>query len=244
MNNKSSANQFGAFCPYLEDVIYIIGDVHGCFKTLKALITKLPKKINSKICFVGDVIDRGKNSADVIEFIIENGYDCVLGNHEYRLLNFKNEFLSDDKVSDERWFYQNGGMQTFASYYKKEDLKQKHIEFLEKLPIFLHYNNLKTKDGRELVVSHSAVGKFWQFRFDKNYEAEFRKHVLCARDDTFENKEIFNVYGHNPQDSPIITAYSANIDLGCVYSHKFKFPRLCAIEFPTMRVFTQEKVES
>jgi serine/threonine protein phosphatase 1 len=40
--------------------IYIISDVHGSYKTLLALIDKLPNKQNSKICFIGDVINRGK----------------------------------------------------------------------------------------------------------------------------------------------------------------------------------------
>lgn len=39
--------------------IFIIGDVHGCYKTLLALIELFPNKQNSKICFVGDLIDKG-----------------------------------------------------------------------------------------------------------------------------------------------------------------------------------------
>ena len=63
-----------------KDKIYIIGDVHGCYKTLLALIKKLPKDI--RICFVGDLIDRGENSKNVVEFIKSNNYDCILGNHK------------------------------------------------------------------------------------------------------------------------------------------------------------------
>ena len=42
--------------------IYIISDVHGCYKTLLALIDKLLNKKDSKIVFVGDLVDRGANS--------------------------------------------------------------------------------------------------------------------------------------------------------------------------------------
>ncbi|MCT7603919.1 metallophosphoesterase [Aliarcobacter butzleri] len=62
--------------------IYIIGDVHGCYKSLIALIDKLPNKEKSKICFVGDLVDRGMYSYEVVKFVMENNYDCVLGNHE------------------------------------------------------------------------------------------------------------------------------------------------------------------
>lgn len=68
----------------MEEQLYIIGDVHGCYKTLLSLIKKLPK--NAKLCFVGDLCDRGKNSKEVIAFVKSNNYDCVLGNHELFLL--------------------------------------------------------------------------------------------------------------------------------------------------------------
>jgi serine/threonine protein phosphatase 1 len=62
----------------------VIGDVHGGFDTLIKLIEKLP---NDNICFVGDLIDRGPKSAQVVDFVIENNYDCVLGNHEELMIH-------------------------------------------------------------------------------------------------------------------------------------------------------------
>ena len=52
-----------------EDQIYIIGDVHGCYKSLLALIEQFPNKQNSKIVFVGDLVDRGNDSYNVVKFI-------------------------------------------------------------------------------------------------------------------------------------------------------------------------------
>ena len=68
--------------------IYIVSDVHGCYKSLLALIEQFPNKQNSKIVFVGDLVDRGKNSYDVVKFVMENKYDCVKGNHEEMLLEY------------------------------------------------------------------------------------------------------------------------------------------------------------
>ena len=59
---------------------YIIGDVHGEFDSLKALKDKLPQ--NANLVFVGDLVDRGKKSKEVIDFVKDNNYLCVLGNHE------------------------------------------------------------------------------------------------------------------------------------------------------------------
>lgn len=63
-----------------------------------ALIEQLPNKQNSKIIFVGDLVDRENDSYNVIKFIIENKYDCVRGNHEDMLLEFgptKEELLAN-----------------------------------------------------------------------------------------------------------------------------------------------------
>jgi len=49
-----------------NDSVYIIGDVHGCYTTLMQLIEQLPNKEKSHLIFVGDLIDRGKDSARVV----------------------------------------------------------------------------------------------------------------------------------------------------------------------------------
>jgi bis(5'-nucleosyl)-tetraphosphatase (symmetrical) len=67
---------------------YVIGDVHGCFRTL----TKLLKKLNysaekDEIIFIGDLVNRGRYSAEVLEFCISHkGINTVLGNHDIFLL--------------------------------------------------------------------------------------------------------------------------------------------------------------
>lgn len=50
------------FFSHKEEPLYIIGDVHGCAKSLHALIEQLPQKDKSHLVFVGDLIDRGCDS--------------------------------------------------------------------------------------------------------------------------------------------------------------------------------------
>lgn len=226
--------------------IYIIGDVHGCYKSLIALIDKLPNKEKSKICFVGDLVDRGMYSYEVVKFVMENNYDCVLGNHEQMFL--ESIPMIRNKTSDdlfEHWLYKAGGKYTINSYPTQEDMN-KHIKFIKTLPLYKEYKDYKTEDGRYLVVSHSAVGKAWEFRESED-EIDidlFEGQLLWSRKKYFDNKEIFNVFGHEVFDEPQINDYSCAIDLGCCYSkEKLLNPRLCALEFPTMKMFTQNKLE-
>jgi len=113
---------------------------------------------------------------------------------------------------------------------------------LSNLPLYLELAEFKNAQGRRLVASHSAIGRMWVLRNSHgDSAAEFRRHVLCGRGDFSQNEGVFNVYGHTPISEPDITEFSANIDTGCVYRHGFS--RLCALEFPSMRVFMQENIE-
>jgi serine/threonine protein phosphatase 1 len=227
--------------------IYIISDVHGCFKSLKALINQFPNKENSKIVFVGDLIDRGSSSSDVVKFIMDNNYDCVMGNHEEMFLQFaptkENEDLSDSK----HWLFKCGGEETLKSYTSKDEY-YKQYDFIKTLPLYLEYKDYKTIDNRYLVVSHSAVGKVWDKRDSKDEDdiEEFESHLLYSRYKNSDNKEIFNVFGHTIFPQPVVNEYSCAIDLGCYHEKdesKLPNPSLCALEFPSMKIFTQESLE-
>jgi serine/threonine protein phosphatase 1 len=228
--------------------IYIISDVHGCYKTLLALIEQFPNKQNSKIVFVGDLIDRGANSYEVVKFVMDNNYDCVKGNHEEMFLEYaptkENEDLSDSKY----WLLKCGGEQTLKSYTCKDEY-YKQYDFIKTLPLYLEYKDYKTTNNRYLVVSHSAVGKVWDKRDSKDkFDIEdFENQLLYSRYKNFDNKEIFNVFGHTIFSEPVLNEYSCAIDLGCYHEKdesKLPNPRLCALEFPSMKIYTQESLEN
>lgn len=225
--------------------IYIIGDVHGCYKTLLSLIEKMPNKYNSNICFVGDLIDRGKNSSNVIEFVKTNNYPCVLGNHEKYMIETMPLILEDMNNLNHTWITKNDGDKTLKSYSDLNMLKE-HLQWLDTLPLYLEYKDFKTKDNRYLVISHSHILESWKYKDyskDSNEYKAFEKGCLFSRYKSFDNKEIFNVYGHTPMAEPIIKSYKANIDLGCFYKSESESGKLCALEFPSMKIITQENRE-
>ena len=228
----------------MTDKIYIIGDVHGCYKTLLALVDKLPK--NARLCFVGDLVDKGTNSKEVIEFVKNNNYDCVLGNHEKKMYESVPEILKDSNTKNHPWITKYEGAATLDSYSNNINLLKEHTTWLEQLPLYLEYKDLKTKDDRYLVVSHSHILESWQYRnYQKNgseYKS-FENECLLSRYKNYDNKNIFNVFGHTPLPKPQIEKHKANIDLGCFYKNVNIKGSLCALEFPSMKVFVQENVE-
>ncbi|HEY9642268.1 MAG TPA: metallophosphoesterase family protein [Coleofasciculaceae cyanobacterium] len=113
-----------------------IGDVHGHYDGLMKLLEVIAPNQDDQVYFVGDLIDRGPKSAQVIQFVQEQGYFCVLGNHEQLLLE---AFPEGDRVSQyalQAWL-QSGGQNTVASYTDPELLLES-ISWLRTLPT--HYD--------------------------------------------------------------------------------------------------------
>jgi serine/threonine protein phosphatase 1 len=116
-----------------------IGDVHGHFDGLMKLLESIAPGLDDQVYFVGDLIDRGPKSAQVIRFVQENGYSCVLGNHEQLLL----ESFPDSKVSQyalQAWL-QSGGQTTVASYSNPELLLE-NLDWLRTLPTHLDLGDI------------------------------------------------------------------------------------------------------
>ena len=107
---------------------YIIGDIHGCLDELKLLLDKLTfcNKSDS-VYFVGDIINRGKDSLNAIQFIrsLSNAH-IVLGNHELHLLALAEkvitrptshplqEILDENKIDIVEWIKQQPLIRTIS----------------------------------------------------------------------------------------------------------------------------------
>lgn len=95
----------------------VIGDIHGQINCLNSLLTKIDQDhAHSRLVFVGDYIDRGDHSAQVLTKLYELSQSrpetvCLMGNHEEMMLSF----LDNPERSGNRWM-RYGGLQTMASF--------------------------------------------------------------------------------------------------------------------------------
>jgi serine/threonine protein phosphatase 1 len=237
---------------------YIIGDIHGEYATLLALIAKLPK--DAELIFVGDLIDRGASSREVIAFIRENNHRAVLGNHEELMINYGTSFTKTYPKSTNPSFlhnwYNNGGDATLFSYgllkYDKKEgmmcienstmLEQflDDIEWLKTLPLYIELpqkiNNLP------VVITHASCADVWHHHNNPDGEATFREYALWHRKDPKPTSEIYNIFGHTPVEFGVeIEEHFANVDTGC-YIKKHGYNELSAFCVETQEVVSVSRV--
>ena len=111
---------------------YVIGDIHGCSKALRALVDEIAPERDDTLIFLGDFIDRGPDSRGVLDLIIDlAGYTRVVplrGNHELMMMGVLFGGLDPDV-----WI-RCGGHTTIANYGGNlERVPDSHIQFLQSL---------------------------------------------------------------------------------------------------------------
>jgi serine/threonine protein phosphatase 1 len=221
---------------------YVIGDVHGNYQVLQKLVDKLPK--DATIVFVGDLIDRGEQSAEVVRFVHETGHLCVLGNHEAMMITYGSLIVGAYKNAtqlqlDNIW-YSNGGIQTLQSYgllefeneaaYKAANFQkalqrfEADIRWMQELPVFIELG--MTVWDKPVVISHAVIGDAWQLR--QSAPEKFYLQATTNRILPKSEMGIFNIFGHTPQRGGVTVGKSyVNVDTGC-YKKGEDFHRLSA----------------
>lgn len=116
--------------------ILAIGDIHGCYDALAALETAVGLSPQDLLITLGDYVDRGPDSAAVLDWLIERSQDGRLvplqGNHERMMLGARG-----DDLTCEDWLL-FGGEATLESYLRRggngdlDDVPDRHWQFLER----------------------------------------------------------------------------------------------------------------
>ncbi len=216
---------------------YIIGDIHGEYQMLLDLISKLPN--NAKLIFVGDLINRGRESKEVVDFVKKYAFGIVRGNHEEYLLKYGTIFLEElnnSTISSSIWPYKvisstlrSYGLLSINSnrviYNQKAIEKLKaDMEWMASLPIYLELGQLKGYSS-PIVVTHASVGKYWLFK--DRFPEYFTYYALNNRYAPSNSSPIFNIYGHEHHNEVVIGNNFVNLDTGCGKSIYGKLSAYC-----------------
>ena len=165
-------------------MVAVIGDVHGCYYTLKELVDKIKNKYpNIKIFCVGDLVDRGNNSFEVIKFVVAEKIQWVIGNHDFM---FYSNMRDPYSLMAKSWNY-NGAETTLASYKDKLNQMDKHLDLIINSPLFFNLD--------DCFISHAGISKSLKDKLPENFLSDDAALKEILSNDLFNQNSIIWVRG-------------------------------------------------
>lgn len=191
---------------------YVIGDIHGCFEAFDRLLNKINGDWTAdRLILLGDYIDRGEKSWEVIEAVMilqhKYGKDQIIalrGNHEQMAID-----TADNQSSN--WFY-NGGRATLDSFASHGKTLDDALVFFRGLPLYY-------EDAHHIFV-HAGI------RPGITMGEQSADDLLWIREEFFRSTCTFGktvVFGHTPTVNingsyePIQMKKRIAMDTACVY---------------------------
>ena len=201
-----------------------IGDIHGRLRRLQKLLSAIGPTADDRLVFLGDYIDRGPDSYEVIELILQLKEDfpktiTLRGNHENFIITALAGGL--DKHARELWCTFNGGDMTLASYRCAGEFVSVHGHFYMALPSFWETD--------DYFFCHAGVKRGIPLNEQKSIDLVDSRGPYPL---PYENLGKTVVHGHTVVESPLVLPNRINIDTGAGYSG-----RLTAIELPSHRLW-------
>ncbi|MGI4834777.1 MAG: polynucleotide kinase-phosphatase, partial [Janthinobacterium lividum] len=240
----------------------LIGDVHGCYDELLALLGDLGYQVEAepvadgrdlgirvtppagrRAIFLGDLVDRGPASPQVLRLVmsmVRSGAAlCVPGNHDIKLLRH----LNGKKVTAN-----HGLAETLTQLAGESDsFKGQVRQFLDGL--VSHY----VLDGGKLVVAHAGLTEAMQGRGSGAVRAfalfgettgetdEFGLPVRYEWAREYRGRAMV-VFGHTPVPDAEWLNNTIDIDTGCVFGGRLtalRYPERELVAVPAARVYCE-----
>ena len=225
--------------------IYAIGDVHGCARTLGALLASIAEDIaehdgraigpDDTLVFVGDYVDRGPDSPGVLDRLLAleadaDGPGVVLlrGNHDQMMLDYA---LG---AGDTELWWANGGRATLDAYADRGDARipPEHIDLLRRTGLAYEPGHEASAfvcvhaglDPRRTVAENIALA-------DPNVMLWTRAHLNA--DLSLWERTV--VCGHTPGPEPISEPHLIRIDTGACFHDRPGLGTLTAVRLPERR---------
>jgi serine/threonine protein phosphatase 1 len=215
--------------------LFAISDIHGCYKPFYELVVNTIRLTKSdQLILLGDYIDRGNQSKEVIDFIIDltrEGFNVtsLTGNHEVMLVD---SYYNQDIIP--LWFM-NNGMSTLESFgiQNIREIDSLYLEFFTKLDFYKIIGNVVFVhagfDDSATDPFADKRGMIWECR-------------LSYQNPVLSDKTI--IHGHRPKTISYIKKLIAEkskvipIDTGCVYDNQDGYGKLSALEINSMTLYS------
>jgi serine/threonine protein phosphatase 1 len=219
--------------------LFVVGDIHGCVKKLEMVLSQIEiDKRRDTLIFLGDYIDRGPDSWEVVErlLLLEKELSRVVflkGNHEQLLLDY---LFQQEREA----FLANGGQMTIRSYLaaaargggrknnqagrqgkRNLSLPESHLQFFLSLKSYY--------ETEDFLFVHAGLRPGIPPHEQENID-------LCwIRDEFIDYQGVFPktvIFGHTVFTEPYWGHDRIGIDTGAVYGGK-----LTCLELPSQKIY-------
>lgn len=207
--------------------IFAVGDIHGCFDKLQALMGLIDiDAARDTLVFVGDYIDRGPRSKEVVDYVMGLGKTMqqvvfLKGNHEFMLQRYL-----DGEAMD--MFLANGGDATLGSYMRAggdwdgHPIPPDHLAFFSGLGLY--------HETEDFIFVHGGLKPGVPIEKQREWDMLWIRDEFIYSDFDFGKRIIF---GHTPFRKPLVLDNKIGIDTGAVYGNQ-----LTCVELPAVRFYS------
>lgn len=201
--------------------VWVVGDLHGCYRPLlRALAARRFSAHDDLLISVGDMIDRGPESAACLALLYEPWFTAIVGNHERMAQE------AADGGNGDLWRY-NGG----EWYFELDGAGRRRVDALiqraARLPLIIEVN----LNGRRYVIAHADYPSD-RYAFGYPVDADdvvwSRRRIrqsLAGVSRCIVGASLF-IFGHTPLDKPRVFANQLYLDTGAVFGGPLTLIRL------------------
>lgn len=174
-------------------MLYAVSDLHGEYEGFMALLDKIGFGAGDKMYILGDVIDRGRKPAYLLEYISGQGnMEMILGNHEEMFLSY----LSTGKSSALNLWMDNGGETTLFQYgMLPQERKNSIVDYLQSRQLY------KILAGFILVHAGINAAGIQGNTIEEIMERQKKDDLLWIRSRFYRNPALPGktiLFGHTP----------------------------------------------
>ncbi|KVO11733.1 metallophosphoesterase [Burkholderia ubonensis] len=213
---------------------FAVGDIHGHFTRLEKALERIGfDRARDRLFSVGDLVDRGPESDQVLQYLDEPWFHAVRGNHEDMAIHWPNGNMDSSN------YVANGGAWNVAN---PPQVARAYADGLSNLPIAM---TVETSDGKIGIVHADCPFPTWRDFVvsldDRNVSNGMRKAIFDAA--LWSRERIQNgdqsgipdvravVVGHTPLQRHVALGNVYHIDTGGWFaSGHFTFLNLQTLE--------------
>ena len=186
----------------------VVGDIHGCYDELVALLELVQFQSEDRLIAVGDLIVKGNKNKEVLDwFVGDSRFTSVIGNHDLALLR--------------HWRGENGALKKSQADTAKEleSRSKAYCDYLDSLPFMI--------DLGDFLVVHAGVRP--GISLEKQSLEDLTELRTLGLDRTsrigipwfqvYDSEKVV-LFGHWPTAEPTRAPHAIGLDTGCVYGNR------------------------